>query len=86
MPNEAQLPVATLVVRQPDLSAMHALGEVQQRSGGRTTTVEYERALRGESALGSDLIARDDGRRGESERPVDLGPAVMESAVMAIDH
>jgi hypothetical protein len=86
MPNEAQLPVATLVVRQSDLTAVNALGEIQQRSGGRTTSAEDEWALRGESALSRDLIIRDDGRRDESECPVDLGPAVMESAVMAIDH
>ena len=85
MPKEGQPSVATLVVWQTDFTAMHALGEVEQRAGGRATSAENERALRGESALGRDLIVRNDGRRGESERPVDLGPAMMESAVMAVD-
>ena len=86
MPNETQLPVATLAVRQPDLSAEHPFGEVEQGTCGRPTSAENERTLRGERTLRSDLIDWNDGRRGESERPVDLGPAVMESAVVAIDH
>ena len=85
MPKEGQPSVAPLVVGQPDLSAKYPFGEVEQRAGSRAASAENKRALRGESALGSDLIVRNDGRRGESERPVDLGPAVMESAVMAVD-
>src|SRR3954471_4729059 len=83
--NEVEPSAATLIRRQADRTAVYPLGEVEQRPRGWSTSAKNERTLRRDCALDRRVVLGDHRGYRQTERPLDLSPAVMQPSAVPTD-
>jgi hypothetical protein len=65
---------------------MDSLSQPDQCSSSTAPILQYQWPLRCQRSLHATVVIRDDRGRGQVQRPLDLSAAMVESAVVAIDH